>query len=283
MIRTDRKALRRYCAPRPRCSPRSRGFAGGRRVARRLRGRPSSCRQPRLPSCSSSARRALYRDPAKSYFRCSACGTSTCALFAWKGESHNGGIFLRGVPASIRQDLSRGLARPDRPRRVATGSIERLAASSLGRSTGLSVLDVGCAYGPFLAAAKARGQEPFGLDAAEEAAAYVRRELGIPARGGRLPRPGRGLGLRRPLRRRLHVVRRRAFRAARQGPPQRRRLLRAGRNPRHVDSVAGRRVGSLRSRGFLRAEPRGPFHGLGAFEGPGYSRRPTVSGWSGSA
>jgi 2-polyprenyl-3-methyl-5-hydroxy-6-metoxy-1,4-benzoquinol methylase len=62
--------------------------------------------------------------------------------------------------------------------------IEKIAFSSLGRARGLSVLDVGCAYGPFLAAARARGQEPFGLDAAEEAAAYVRRELGIPAAAG---------------------------------------------------------------------------------------------------
>jgi SAM-dependent methyltransferase len=46
------------------------------------------------------------------------------------------------------------------------------------------MLDVGCAYGPFLAAAKARGHAPSGLDAAEEAADYVRRELGIPAAAG---------------------------------------------------------------------------------------------------
>jgi 2-polyprenyl-3-methyl-5-hydroxy-6-metoxy-1,4-benzoquinol methylase len=62
--------------------------------------------------------------------------------------------------------------------------VEALARSSLGRATGLSILDVGCAYGPFLAAAKARGQEPYGLDASEEAASYVRRELGIPAASG---------------------------------------------------------------------------------------------------
>lgn len=62
--------------------------------------------------------------------------------------------------------------------------IEGLAEASLGRRGGLSVLDVGCAYGPFLSAAKGRGQEPYGLDAAEEAVSYVRRELGLPAAAG---------------------------------------------------------------------------------------------------
>jgi 2-polyprenyl-3-methyl-5-hydroxy-6-metoxy-1,4-benzoquinol methylase len=62
--------------------------------------------------------------------------------------------------------------------------IEVLARSSLRRAKGLSMLDVGCAYGPFLSAAKARGQEAYGLDASEEAASYVRKELGIPAVAG---------------------------------------------------------------------------------------------------
>jgi 2-polyprenyl-3-methyl-5-hydroxy-6-metoxy-1,4-benzoquinol methylase len=62
--------------------------------------------------------------------------------------------------------------------------IEGLAAASLGRGRGLSILDVGCAYGPFLAAAKARGHEPYGLDVSAEAASYVRAELGIPAAAG---------------------------------------------------------------------------------------------------
>lgn len=62
--------------------------------------------------------------------------------------------------------------------------IEGIAGWSLGRAKGLSVFDVGCAYGPYLAAARAHGQEPYGLDMAEDAARYVRRELGIPAVSG---------------------------------------------------------------------------------------------------
>jgi SAM-dependent methyltransferase len=137
------------------------------------------------PSCGSSARRALHRDADKSFFRCSDCGVVYMVRFSQGRENpykksyffeeyqrQYGKTYLEDWPALT----SLAEARLER--------IERLARSSLGRGKGLSVLDVGCAFGPFLAAARARGQEPFGLDAAEEAASYVRRELGIPAAAG---------------------------------------------------------------------------------------------------
>ncbi len=137
------------------------------------------------PICKSSDRSALYRDEGKSYFRCRGCGTLylsrfspgreqpyTRAYFFEEYRSQYGKTYLEDWPnltglASGRLDI-----------------IEDLAESSLGRRRGLSVLDVGCAYGPFLAAARERGQEPSGIDAAEDAAAFVRRELGIPAAAG---------------------------------------------------------------------------------------------------
>ena len=44
-----------------------------------------------------------------------------------------------------------------------------------------TLLDIGCAYGPFLAAAKEEGFSPTGIDPAEDAVKYVNEELGIPA------------------------------------------------------------------------------------------------------
>jgi SAM-dependent methyltransferase len=49
------------------------------------------------------------------------------------------------------------------------------------------LLDIGCAYGPFLAAAREEGFVPFGLEPAEDAARYVREELGIPCASGFFP------------------------------------------------------------------------------------------------
>jgi 2-polyprenyl-3-methyl-5-hydroxy-6-metoxy-1,4-benzoquinol methylase len=44
-----------------------------------------------------------------------------------------------------------------------------------------SALDLGCAYGPFLAAAAEVGFDAFGADVSREAVAYVAEELGFPA------------------------------------------------------------------------------------------------------
>jgi SAM-dependent methyltransferase/spore coat polysaccharide biosynthesis predicted glycosyltransferase SpsG len=49
-----------------------------------------------------------------------------------------------------------------------------------------ALLDIGCAYGPFLAAAKEDGFNPSGLEPAA-AAAWVRRELGVPVYEGFFP------------------------------------------------------------------------------------------------
>jgi SAM-dependent methyltransferase len=50
-----------------------------------------------------------------------------------------------------------------------------------------SLLDIGCAYGPFLAAAKEAGFAPCGIDPAEDAVRYVTQTLGIPATRGFFP------------------------------------------------------------------------------------------------
>ena len=52
-----------------------------------------------------------------------------------------------------------------------------------------SILDIGCAYGPFLSAAKDNGWSPFGTDISEDAVNFVRDTLGIPAVQSAFPAP----------------------------------------------------------------------------------------------
>jgi len=60
--------------------------------------------------------------------------------------------------------------------------IAKLRAGKKGR-----VLDIGCAYGPFLAAAREAGFSPFGVDPAEDAVRYVQDNFGVPALRGVFP------------------------------------------------------------------------------------------------
>jgi len=50
-----------------------------------------------------------------------------------------------------------------------------------------SIFDIGCAYGPFLAAAREEGFSPAGIDPAQDAVRYVQQELSIPAVQGFFP------------------------------------------------------------------------------------------------
>jgi 2-polyprenyl-3-methyl-5-hydroxy-6-metoxy-1,4-benzoquinol methylase len=137
------------------------------------------------PRCGGFLRRSVWRNRGKSYFRCGSCGLVYLERFEPGREApykesyffdeyrqQYGRTYLEDWPALTRFATSR------------LELIEGIAARSLGRSTGLSILDVGCAYGPFVAAARERGQEPYGLDLAEDAARHVREVLGIPAASG---------------------------------------------------------------------------------------------------
>jgi SAM-dependent methyltransferase/spore coat polysaccharide biosynthesis predicted glycosyltransferase SpsG len=137
------------------------------------------------PACSSFDRLALYRDESRSLFRCGDCGLVYLSRFsAGREDPYHEAYFFEEYRRQY------GLTYlEDWPKLVALASsrldaIEAIASRSLGHGEGLSVLDVGCAFGPFLAAARDRGHDPRGLDASKEAVAYVRSELGIPAASG---------------------------------------------------------------------------------------------------
>ncbi|GHV60728.1 hypothetical protein AGMMS49587_03060 [Spirochaetia bacterium] len=61
------------------------------------------------------------------------------------------------------------------------------SGSPVSGGTAGPLLDIGCAYGPFLQAGRAAGFEPTGIDPAGDAVAYVKKELGLPAFQGFFP------------------------------------------------------------------------------------------------
>jgi SAM-dependent methyltransferase len=63
-----------------------------------------------------------------------------------------------------------------------------------GAKKTLRLLDIGCAYGPFLAAARDQGFDCLGLDPSLDAVRYVKESLGIPAVQGSFPEMPDALG-----------------------------------------------------------------------------------------
>jgi 2-polyprenyl-3-methyl-5-hydroxy-6-metoxy-1,4-benzoquinol methylase len=137
------------------------------------------------PRCASFARQALWRSREKSYFRCRSCGLVYLERFSPGREApYRQSYFFDEYRAQYGKTYLEDWPALSRMASARLDVIESLAERGLGRRKGLTLLDVGCAYGPFVAEAKKRGHEPYGLDMADDAARYVRSELGIPAAAG---------------------------------------------------------------------------------------------------
>lgn len=137
------------------------------------------------PRCAGLARKALWRSREKSYFRCQSCGLVYLERFGPGRESpYKQSYFFEEYKAQYGRTYLEDWPALTRLAQGRLDLVESIAGRSLGRERELTILDVGCAYGPFVAEAKKRGHEPYGLDMAEDAARYVRAELGIPAASG---------------------------------------------------------------------------------------------------
>ncbi|MDR2446826.1 MAG: methyltransferase domain-containing protein [Treponema sp.] len=66
-------------------------------------------------------------------------------------------------------------------------SIMKMRTARIADREKPQLLDIGCAYGPFLAAAREEGFAPTGIEAAEDAVSYVKREFGMPCFHGYFP------------------------------------------------------------------------------------------------
>jgi len=130
----------------------------------------------RCPVCGAEGNGAIARFSDATFFRCRCSnlvyrvGTEAVAqtyerrYFFEEYERQYGRTYLEDFDA-IRKT---GFERLDR--------IERVAKKGGG-----SLLDIGCAYGPFLAAARERGFSSHGVDISTDAVEYVKKALGIPA------------------------------------------------------------------------------------------------------
>lgn len=129
------------------------------------------------PVCRTSGHPVFARTEHKSYHRCTGCGMEYLSVHQLPEKEYSEAYFFEDYQKqygkTYLQDFAhiQGLGRQ---------RLEFLAARC-GVEKGRTVLDAGCAYGPFLAAVVEAGHRPFGLDVAAGAVAHVRDVLGFPA------------------------------------------------------------------------------------------------------
>jgi 2-polyprenyl-3-methyl-5-hydroxy-6-metoxy-1,4-benzoquinol methylase len=160
---------------------------------------------PACPACAGGGRtghRVLARFPDRTYRQCPRCGMvymlrtdpppieyETDYFFDFYKKQY-GKTYQEDFPhlmetGKIRLREIAGLLGKDGAGEKGPSG-ENLSSRG-GRSSVKRLLDIGCAYGPFLAAAREGGFAPLGIDPAEDAIRYVREELRIPALTGFFP------------------------------------------------------------------------------------------------
>ncbi|MCX7787124.1 MAG: class I SAM-dependent methyltransferase [Spirochaetes bacterium] len=137
---------------------------------------------PQCPLCKGLENRVFYRVYDRSFFRCGECRTEYRVYFGGQKKEYTSEYFFeeyrRQYGKTYVEDFSK--IKEQGKKRLAFLT-KGLSARGLGSLKGKTVLDVGCALGPFLDAAREEGMIPYGIDLSEDAIRYVREKLGIPA------------------------------------------------------------------------------------------------------
>ncbi len=127
----------------------------------------------RCPVCSGYDRSAVERFSDKTFFTCHQCGMRYLISFSATRESYRNDYFFSEYKKQYGKTY---LDDFDHIRNLSSKRLHTLSKWTEGKR----ILDVGCAYGPFLKESARKGWIPEGIEIVEEAAAYVRTELGIP-------------------------------------------------------------------------------------------------------
>lgn len=130
------------------------------------------------PSCGAGQAQVISRAERKSYRRCARCGLVSMAYFFKRENPYTeSSYFFDDYKAQYGRTYLEDLPKL---RRMASERLDRIAPCLRSAAEPI-VLDVGCAYGAFLAEAHKRGWHAIGSDVSSQAVDYVRTSLNIPA------------------------------------------------------------------------------------------------------
>ena len=144
----------------------------------------SAVEQWGCPVCGRRGSRAVLRDAQRTFYRCRGCGTVYRDAFCDSGIRYNEQYFFeeyrkqygRTYLEDYQSIRKVGLRRARRMLKLLRPRVTRRDSQGHPR-----LLDVGCAYGPFMDAARRTGFRVMGVDVASAAVGYVRNTLRFPA------------------------------------------------------------------------------------------------------
>ena len=128
------------------------------------------------PVCGNRENPVVGRFSDRSFLRCRGCTMVYEIDFSKKRSQYDRSYFFEDYQKQYGRTYLEDFENIRRLSRVRVASL----ASVGGRLSGRSLLDVGCAFGPFLLEARGSGAEVYGVDISEEAVEYVRGTLNLP-------------------------------------------------------------------------------------------------------
>ncbi len=129
------------------------------------------------PVCKKSLNLQIERFEMKTFLKCSVCGMVYRNNFKLKETKYNKNYFFTQYKNQYGKTYLQDFNNIRCTGRERIKKIQKI----ISKAKGCMLLDVGCAYGPFLSASQSQGIKSFGLDICSEAVEWVKKEYGIPS------------------------------------------------------------------------------------------------------
>ena len=131
------------------------------------------------PVCqdANATNKCISRNSTRTYRRCGSCSLVYMAWSCEKDKSYEKAYFFEDYKKQYGKTYKEDF---DSIKQQCTKRVN-VIDSIINKNSSKNVLDIGCAYGPFLKAACEKGYNPFGTDISEDAIDYVKKELNFPA------------------------------------------------------------------------------------------------------
>ena len=122
----------------------------------------------------------ISRNESRTYRRCSTCGMVYMAFTTIEDKKYQKAYFFEEYKKQYGKTYEEDFDSIKAQGMRRAGIIKALSGAG-GPGGEKTLLDIGCAYGPFLAAASESSFNPFGTDISDDAVAYVQKKLKYPA------------------------------------------------------------------------------------------------------
>jgi 2-polyprenyl-3-methyl-5-hydroxy-6-metoxy-1,4-benzoquinol methylase len=132
------------------------------------------------PVCGSTGT-PIGRFPFRTYRHCYDCRIDYLQSFTGTSGTYARGYFFEEYRAQYGKTYLEDFASIEAVGRGRLEIMERVLGRRSARHPRGTIVDIGCAYGPFLAALRDAGWPCFGIDVSEDAVEHVRKVLKLPA------------------------------------------------------------------------------------------------------